>query len=85
MWCIALLLVPWLMTFIHLIARGSGMTQRAIESQQKAQAQFDEYARQRADTSSATDEIASAKGLLDSGAITQAEFESLKTAALAKA
>ena len=82
-WCIAIIVVPWLAIFIYLIARGSGMTQRSIDAQQKAQAQFDEYARQRAGVSSPTSDIASAKELLDSGAIDQGEFDRLKAAALA--
>ena len=52
-----------------------------MAQQQKAQAQFDSYVRETAGGGSAA-EIAHAKELLDSGAITQAEFDQLKTKAL---
>lgn len=82
-WCIAIILVPWLAIFIYLIARGSGMTERAIKANQKAQQQFASYAASVAPTTSATDQIASAKALLDAGTISAEEFERLKAAALA--
>lgn len=84
-WCIAIILVPWLAIFIYLIARGSGMTQRSIAAHQKAQTQFDEYARQTVGATEPTAQIASAKQLLDAGAITQDEFDQLKQKALASA
>ena len=83
LWCIAIVLVPWLAIFIYLIARGNGMTERAIKANQKAQQQFASYAASVAPTTSATDQIASAKALLDSGTISAEEFERLKAAALA--
>jgi hypothetical protein len=43
---------------------------------------FDEYVRETAGSSGATDEIAKAKELLDSGAISQAEFDQVKQKAL---
>ena len=68
-------------------ARGSGMTQRAVDQQKEMQAAQLDYAKQLVGTQgggggSATDQIAQAKTLLDSGAITQAEFDSIKAKAL---
>lgn len=83
-WCIAIIVVPWLAIFIYLIARGSGMAERSQRSNAQAQAQFDSYVRETAGTSSPAGEIASAKALLDSGAISAAEFEALKAQALAR-
>jgi hypothetical protein len=70
---------------VYLIARGSGMQQRQLEQVKEAQAAQAEYIRAVASpsTGSAADEIASAKSLLDSGAISQAEYEALKAKALA--
>jgi membrane protease subunit (stomatin/prohibitin family) len=68
--------------FIYLIANHDGMTERAVKQQQAAQQQLDQHIRSVAPTST-TAEIERAKQLLDSGAITQAEYESLKAKALA--
>ncbi|MHC3000370.1 membrane protein [Microbacterium sp. HJ5] len=81
-WIIFLIFVPFLTLLVYLIARGNGMAKRgAAEARQVQQAQ-DAYIKQVAGGSSATDEIAKAKALLDSGTITQAEFDALKAKAL---
>jgi predicted PP-loop superfamily ATPase len=62
------------------------MSERALAQQQEMRRQQDEYVRSVVATSgggSSADQIASAKQLLDSGAITQAEFDQLKAKALA--
>ncbi|MEU4161450.1 SHOCT domain-containing protein [Actinoplanes sp. NPDC026670] len=85
-WCLFLIFLPIVGMLIYLIARGSGMTERALAAQAEAVRRQDAYIRQVAGPSagSPTDEIASAKQLLDSGAISAAEYEQLKTNALAK-
>jgi hypothetical protein len=83
LWCIALVILPWLTMFIYLIVRGKGMAERSMAAQQKAQAQFNDYIRQTASTGTPTEQIKAAKDLLDSGAISQAEFDQLKSKALA--
>jgi len=85
LWVIFVILVPWLGILVYLIARGGGMQQRQLEQAKAMRAAQDEYIQTVAGSSatSATDQIASAKSLLDSGAITQAEFDALKTKALA--
>jgi hypothetical protein len=86
-WTILLIFVPWLGALIYLIARGRGMTERQMAEMEQVQAQQQQYIRQVAagtpQGANPADQIASAKALLDSGVITQAEFESLKTKALA--
>ena len=84
-WIIGLIIAPFLVALIYLIARGGGMAKRAQAAQVQAQKQFAEYARNVAAQSgegTATDEIARAKQLLDSGTITNEEFEALKAKAL---
>ncbi len=81
-WIFFLIFFPIVTALVYLIARGRGMGQRqsaAVEQYKTAQ---DDYIRQVAG-SSPTDQIAQAKSLLDAGAITQSEFETLKAKALA--
>jgi len=82
-WVIFLVLLPFLAALIYLIARGQGMTKRELERRGQAQNEANSYIRSVAGTSSPTSEIESAKKLLDSGAITQAEYDALKAKALA--
>src|SRR3954469_20813425 len=82
MWMIFVIILPYLGVFIYLIANHDGMTERALKQQQAAQQQLDDHIRSVTPTSS-TEQIAKAKQLLDSGAINQTEYESLKAKALA--
>lgn len=82
-WIIFLIFVPFLTALVYLIARGSGMQKRSIAQAQAMRAQQDDYIRATAGgASSSADEIAKAKGLLDSGVISQTEFDALKAKAL---
>ena len=80
-WIIFVIIVPFLGVFIYLLVNHDGMAERSIKQAQAQQAQMDDYIRTTAGGSAA--EIEKAKGLLDSGAITQAEFDALKSKALA--
>lgn len=85
LWTLFLIILPLLGMLIYLIARGGGMQDRAVTAAAESQKRQDAYIRSVAASDgqrSATDEIASAKGLLDSGAITAAEYERLKAGAL---
>ncbi len=81
-WTIFVICLPFLGIFVYLISQGKGMGERAQARAQAQQSQMDNYVRSVA-TGSSTEEIAKGKELLDSGAITQAEFDQLKTKALA--
>jgi hypothetical protein len=80
MWVIFVIILPFLGVLIYLIAEHQGMAERNIKQAQAQQQQFDQYVKSVAGGSA--DEIAKAKQLLDSGAITQAEFDALKAKAL---
>jgi chemotaxis signal transduction protein len=83
-WVILLVFVPWLGALIYLIARGRSMTERQMKAIAQQQAAQQEYIKQAAGTTSTpAAQIADAKALLDSGAIDQTEFDSLKATALA--
>lgn len=83
-WVILLIFVPWLGALIYLIARGRSMADRQMKALAKQQAAQQEYIKQAAgSTASPAAQIADARALLDSGAINQTEFDSLKAKALA--
>ena len=83
-WTVFLIVLPFLGALIYLIAQSEGMARRNLEHAQAARAGFDDYVKTvAADSGGAAAQIEKAKGLLDSGAITQAEFDALKAKALA--
>jgi Short C-terminal domain/Phospholipase_D-nuclease N-terminal len=81
LWIIFVIVLPFLGLFIYLITQNDGMTQRALDRAESQRADMDSYVRSAA--GGAAGEIERAKGLLDSGAITQAEFDAIKAKALA--
>lgn len=81
-WLIFLIFLPFLTALAYLVFRGPGMAERSVAQHRAAQAAADDYIRSVAGGPAA--EIAQAKELLDSGAITQSEFEAIKSSALSK-
>ena len=82
-WTVFVIILPFLGIFIYLISQGKGMGERAQQRAQAQQSDVDNYVRSVAASSSPTEEIAKGKELLESGAITQAEYDQLKAKALA--
>ena len=83
LWVVFLIILPFLGALIYLIAEHEGMAQRQAEAAKGQKEQMDDYVRSVAGSGGAAAEIDKAKQLLDSGAITQTEFEALKAKALA--
>jgi Short C-terminal domain/Phospholipase_D-nuclease N-terminal len=83
LWLIFMLFIPFIGVFSYLIVNHDEMAQRNLEQARAQQAQFDEYVKATAGAGGAASEIDKAKQLLDSGAITQAEFDAIKAKALA--
>ncbi len=85
LWIVGLIFLPILVSLIYLITRGKGMAERNLAAAKEAQASQEAYIRSvsGAGTGSAAEEIARAKSLLDSGAISAEDFEKLKAKALA--
>ncbi|MCR2785067.1 MULTISPECIES: SHOCT domain-containing protein [unclassified Microbacterium] len=82
LWVIFLVFVPLLGALVYIIARGHRMGERRSGVQgYDSRTDADAYIRDTTGGSPAA-EIQSAKTLLDSGAISQAEFDSLKSRAL---
>jgi hypothetical protein len=86
LWVLFIIVVPWVGILVYLIVRGHGMTERQLEQQKQIQVAQAEYIKSVAATPaspSSTEQIASAKQLLDSGTISPQEFDTLKAKALA--
>lgn len=81
-WMVAFIFLPLLACLAYLIARGGGMGRRQVEAAQRTQDRQEAYIKSVAGASP-TDEISRGKSLLDSGAISQTEFNALKAKALA--
>ena len=83
LWIIFVIVLPYLGVLVYLIANHDGMADRNIAQMQKQQQATDQYIQSVAGSGGAAAEIEKAKGLLDSGAITQSEFDTIKQKALA--
>ena len=84
LWLLFLLFFPFLSLFVYLITRGKAMNERALARAQEMDTAQQNYIRQVAGTSDEpTAKIAKAHDLLTAGAISQAEFDTLKAKALA--
>jgi hypothetical protein len=85
-WTVFLIVLPFLGALIYLVSNHDGMADRSAKQAQVAQAEFDDYVKAVAKNGGgAAAEIEKAKSLLDSGAIDQSEFDTLKAKALASA
>jgi hypothetical protein len=84
-WVIFVIVLPFLGVLAYLIFNHDGMAERSGKEAAASQAQFDDYVRKTADTGGAASEIEKAKQLLDSGVITQAEFDVIKAKAIGSA
>jgi Short C-terminal domain/Phospholipase_D-nuclease N-terminal len=83
LWVIFVIIAPFLGVLVYLIFESKGIAERNMQRQQQYQAQADDYIRTVASTGDPAEQIAKAKQLLDSGAITAEEFAALKQKALA--
>ena len=80
LWVVFIILIPFLGVLVYLIAQHDGLRDRSVQQAQAQQAAFDSYVKDAAGGSAT--EIAKAKELLDSGTITQQEFDAIKAKAL---
>jgi hypothetical protein len=83
LWLIALLVFPFLTALVYLITRGRGMAERQLAAMRETQGRTDEYIKSVAGPGNPSEQIASAKALLDDGTISRTEFDRLKAKALA--
>jgi hypothetical protein len=76
-WVFFLIVLPPLTALVYLIARGSGMRERALKDQAESQKQFEQYVRDTAGSSS-VDELHKLDQLKQSGGVTDEEYNKLK-------
>ena len=81
-WIVLLIILPIITVIVYVIVHGSGMAQRSAERAHEVQAQQESYIKGVAGGKSPSEQVAQAKSLLDSGAISQAEYDSMKAKAL---
>jgi hypothetical protein len=83
-WTVFLIVLPFLGALVYLIAHHDDMAERSAERERGQRAELDRYVKSVAGNGGgAAGEIEKAKRLLDTGAITESEFEALKAKALA--
>jgi hypothetical protein len=82
-WVVFLIVLPFIGVLVYLIVNHDGMADRSAQQAKAAQTEMDDYVKSVAGSGGPAAEIDKAKQLLDSGAITQAEFDSIKAKALA--
>ena len=82
LWIIFVIVLPFLGVFIYLISQSKSMAERDTKQIHAAQEQYEAQIRAVAGSGGAAAEIEKAKQLLDSGAITQAEYDAIKAKAL---
>jgi hypothetical protein len=85
LWLIFIIFLPFLGVLIYLVTQSQSMAERSAEQTNRQRHAMDDYIRTTAagGGGGAATEIEKAKALLDNGAITQAEFDSIKAKALA--
>lgn len=83
LWVVALIVLPLLTSLVYLITRGRGMAERSMRSAEAVRQAQDAYIRDVAGKAGPVDQIAQARAMLDSGVISQPEFDRLKEKALA--
>jgi uncharacterized membrane protein YcjF (UPF0283 family) len=84
-WVVFVIVTPFVGSLVYLISQGTGMAKRNQMRTHASQTRFDEIVRSAGATSSPTSHIESAKQLLDSGSITNDEFQEIKRRALGTA
>jgi hypothetical protein len=83
LWVLAIIVVPYFGVLFYLIAFHGGIAERNTKDVKASQDAFDARVREAAGPGGSASEIERAHGLLQSGAITQDEFDRLKAKALA--
>jgi uncharacterized membrane protein len=81
-WLIFIIFFPIFGALVYLLAKGKGMAERQAQDAKAMRAAQVQYTKGLMSEAGPAGEIKAAKELLDSGAITQAEFDALKSKVL---
>jgi Short C-terminal domain/Phospholipase_D-nuclease N-terminal len=79
LWCLFVILLPWLGILVYMIARGSTMHERSLEHARRSEQDFRAYVQDVAKPSGVADELAKLADLRDRGVISAADFEAAKS------
>jgi hypothetical protein len=82
-WTFFVVFLPFLGSFVYLIARGAGMSQRHLERAAEREQQFRAYVQQTAGSGGTADELGRLAALKESGVLTEEEFAQQKAKLLA--
>jgi hypothetical protein len=83
LWCLFVILLPWLGVLVYLIARGPSMHERSLEHARQNERDFQQYVRDAAQPTGMADELTKLADLRDRGAISDADYEAAKARLLA--
>jgi hypothetical protein len=81
LWCIFIIILPFLGVFVYLIARGGKMHERQAQQAADQQKAFDQYVREAAGTPGAdtASQLSKLADLKNQGVLTEEEFQSEKS------
>jgi hypothetical protein len=81
LWCIFIIVLPFLVVFVYLIARGGKMHERQAQQAADQQRAFDSYVREAAGTPGAdtASQLSKLAELKNQGVLTEEEFQSEKS------
>ena len=84
LWCLFLIVLPWIGVVTYLIVRGNSMTGRSIAQAQKNEQGSQQYVRETAGSSQGgiADELGKLADLRDAGRISAADYDQAKTRVL---
>ncbi|HEX4697840.1 MAG TPA: SHOCT domain-containing protein [Actinomycetes bacterium] len=84
LWCLFLIVLPWIGVVTYLIVRGNSMTGRSIAQAQKNEQAFQQYVRDTAGASQpgVADELGKLADLRDAGKISASDYDQAKARVL---
>ena len=83
LWCIFVIVLPWLGVLLYLIVNGAEMGRRDVARAEAQEARFQAYVRETAGVSGPADQLQKLADLRDRGVLTPEEFEAQKAKLLA--